>query len=43
MALFESAWLNRPVSLQEVERCQVDGYQAQIDRALGIYREYQAR
>jgi predicted dehydrogenase len=36
MALFESAWLNRPVSLQEVERCQVDGYQAQIDRALGI-------
>ena len=36
MAIFESAWFNRPVSLAEIERGDLEGYQAEIDQALGI-------
>lgn len=36
MAIFESAWFNRPVSLSEIERCETEGYQAEINGALGI-------
>ncbi|MEW6756025.1 MAG: Gfo/Idh/MocA family oxidoreductase [Candidatus Latescibacterota bacterium] len=36
LAVFESAWLGRPVTLREVERCQTEGYQADINQALGI-------
>ena len=34
MALFESAWHNRPVTLQEIERCELEGYQAELNAAL---------
>ena len=34
MALFESAWHNRPVTLQEIERCELEGYQADLNAAL---------
>ena len=36
MAIFESAWADRPVSLREIERCETEGYQAEINQALGI-------
>ena len=36
MAIFESAWFNRPVNLAEIERGDLEGYQAEIDQALGI-------
>ena len=36
MAVLESSWHNRPVSLAEIERGDLEGYQAEIDRALGI-------
>ena len=36
MALFESAWFNRPVTLAEIERCELEGYQREINEALGI-------
>ena len=36
MALFESEWFNRPVTLAEIERGDLEGYQAEIDQALGI-------
>jgi predicted dehydrogenase len=36
MAVFESDWFNRPVSLREVERCELEGYQREINEALGI-------
>ena len=36
MAIFESEWFNRPVSLAEIERGDLEGYQAEIDQALGI-------
>jgi len=36
MAIFESAWFNRPVSLREIERCETEGYQAEINAALDI-------
>ena len=36
MAIFESAWFNRPVTLAEIERGDLEGYQAEIDQALGI-------
>jgi len=36
LALFESAWFNSPVSLGEIERCEVEGYQEEINRVLGI-------
>jgi predicted dehydrogenase len=35
-ALHESALLGRPVTLDEVERVTVDGYQREIDRHLGL-------
>lgn len=36
MAVFESSHFNRPVSLDEIERGDLEGYQAQIDQSLGI-------
>ena len=36
MAVFESAWHKRPVSMREVERCELEGYQAEINESLGI-------
>ena len=36
MAVFESAWCGCPVSIQAVERGEVDGYQGPIYVALGI-------
>ncbi|MDA1191204.1 MAG: Gfo/Idh/MocA family oxidoreductase [Candidatus Poribacteria bacterium] len=36
MGVFESAWINAPVDLREVEACRINGYQADIDRELGI-------
>lgn len=36
MAVFESGWSGRPVSLRQVERGEVEGYQGPIDAALGI-------
>lgn len=36
MAVFESGWHQRPVSLQEIERCELEGYQAEVNEALGI-------
>ena len=36
MAIFESAWFNRAVSLREIERCETEGYQAEINEVLGI-------
>jgi predicted dehydrogenase len=35
-ALHESALLGRPVTLDEVEKVTVDGYQREIDRHLGL-------
>lgn len=37
MGAFESAWLNAPVDLRKIEKCQISGYQADIDRELGIF------
>ena len=34
MALFESAWHNRPVTLREIETCELEGYQADLNAAL---------
>ncbi len=36
LAIFESDWLGRPVTLREIERCETEGYQAEINEALGI-------
>ena len=36
MAIFESEWFNRSVTLAEIERGDLEGYQAEIDQALGI-------
>lgn len=36
IALYESAWLGEPVDLAEVERLEVEGYQAEINRGLGL-------
>ena len=36
LALFESDRLGRKVSMGEVENLQVEGYQGEINRALGI-------
>ena len=36
MAVLESEWFKRPVTLAEIERGDLEGYQAEIDQALGI-------
>jgi hypothetical protein len=36
IALYESAWLGRPVDLADVERLEVEGYQAEINQGLGL-------
>lgn len=36
MGALESAWINAPVNLRQVEACRITGYQDDIDRELGI-------
>ena len=36
MAVFESAHANRPVSFREIERLELEGYQQEINEALGL-------
>ncbi|MBI4529952.1 MAG: Gfo/Idh/MocA family oxidoreductase [Candidatus Latescibacteria bacterium] len=36
IALYESAWLGRRVSIEEVESCRVEGYQQEINESLGV-------
>ena len=38
-AIFESSALNRPVTIEEVERVAVDAYQREIDAHLGLVKE----
>ena len=35
-AVYESGWHGRPVTLREIERCELEGYQAGINAGLGI-------
>ena len=37
MAVYESGWHGRPVSIQEIERCELEGYQSEINSSLGIH------
>ncbi len=34
MALFESAWHNRPVTIKEIESCELEGYQLDLNEEL---------
>lgn len=36
MAIFESAWFGRPVTIQEIIRCELEGYQREINEQLGL-------
>jgi predicted dehydrogenase len=36
IALYESAWIDRPVRIEDIEELKVEGYQAEINRRLGI-------
>ena len=36
MAVYESARAGRPVSLREIEQCELEGYQGEINQDLGI-------
>lgn len=36
MAVYESAWLNAPVKVEQVAAGELEGYQAQINRELGL-------
>jgi len=36
MAVYESAWLNSPVKLEAVAKGEVEGYQAELNRQLGL-------
>ncbi|MFH1567117.1 MAG: Gfo/Idh/MocA family oxidoreductase, partial [Gemmatimonadota bacterium] len=36
MAIFESGWFGQPVSVAAIERCEVEGYQAEVNELLGI-------
>lgn len=36
MAVFESAWLNQPVSMGDIESCKIEGYQKEINDSLGL-------
>ena len=36
MAVYESGWHGRPVTLAEIESCELEGYQGEINEKLGI-------
>ncbi len=36
LAVFESSWHQQPGSLREIERCELEGFQAGINEALDI-------
>jgi predicted dehydrogenase len=36
MAVLESSWLNQPVSMDNIENCEIEGYQKEINDDLGI-------
>ncbi len=36
MAVYESGWYGRPVTLAEIESCELEGYQGEINEKLGI-------
>ena len=36
MAVFESSWLNQPVSINDIENCEIEGYQKDINDSLGL-------
>lgn len=36
MGVLESAWINAPVSLRQIEACRITGYQDDMDRELGV-------
>ena len=36
MAVYESGWFGRPVTLAEIEGCELEGYQKEINEHLGI-------
>ena len=36
MAVYESGWFGRPVTLAEIENCELEGYQKEINEHLGI-------
>ncbi len=36
MAVYESGWHGRPVTLAEIENCELEGYQGEINETLGI-------
>lgn len=36
MAVYESGWFGRPVTISEIESCELEGYQKEINEHLGI-------
>ena len=36
MAVFESAWMNQPVSVSKIENCEIEDYQKEINDSLGL-------
>ena len=36
MAVYESGWFGRPVTIAEIESCELEGYQKEINEHLGI-------
>ena len=36
MAVYESGWHGRPVTMEEIESCELEGYQGEINEKLGI-------
>jgi hypothetical protein len=36
MAVFESGWHGRAVTLEEIENCELEGYQKEINDSLGL-------
>ena len=36
MAVYESGWFGRPVTIEEIENCELEGYQKEINDKLGI-------
>ena len=37
MAVYESGWFGRPVTIEEIENCELEGYQKEINDKLGIF------
>jgi len=36
MAVMESSWINKPVSMSDIESCKIEGYQKEINDELGV-------